>query len=174
MLKRAALYQEAELRLKARIIESFLTEVDASVIIDVPGNPLARQMEAITSEYEDSLQQARYAVEDAQEDYADILEAADLAIADDLAGVTLQDRLNAILDGIAKKLDENYSSEEIAAEKGEAKATRLSRAASEDYHSGKRLDLFPLFPNHSLDSLDFRLARHLIDWDPSHLQSTLW
>ena len=117
LLKRAALYQEAELRLKARIIESFLTEVDASVIIDVPGNPLARQMEAITSEYEDSLQQARYAVEDAQEDYADILEAADLAIADDLAGVTLQDRLNAILDGIAKKLDENYSSEEIAAEK---------------------------------------------------------
>ena len=83
----------------------------------MPGNPLARQMEAITSEYEDSLQQARYAVEDAQEDYADILEAADLAIADDLAGVTLQDRLNAILDGIAKKLDENYSSEEIAAEK---------------------------------------------------------
>ena len=68
-------------------------------------------MEAITSEYEDSLQQARYAVEDAQEDYADILEASDLAIADDLAGVTLQDRLNAILDGIAKKLDENYSSE---------------------------------------------------------------
>ena len=117
LLKRAALYQEAELRLKARIIESFLTEVDASVIIDVPGNPLARQMEAITSEYEDSLQQARYAVEDAQEDYADILEASDLAIADDLAGVTLQDRLNAILDGIAKKLDENYSSEEIAAEK---------------------------------------------------------
>ena len=66
LLKRAALYQEAELRLKARIIESFLTEVDASVVIDVPGNPLARQMEAITSEYEDSLQQARYAVEDAQ------------------------------------------------------------------------------------------------------------
>ena len=31
--------------------------------------------------------------------------------------MTLQDRLNAILDGIAKKLDENYSSEEIAAEK---------------------------------------------------------
>ena len=46
LLKRAALYQEAELRLKARIIESFLTQVDASVIIDVPGNPLASQMEA--------------------------------------------------------------------------------------------------------------------------------
>jgi hypothetical protein len=117
LLKRAALYQEAELRLKARIIESFLTEVDASVIIDVPGNPLARQMEAITAEYEDSLQQARYTVEDAKEDYTDILEASDLAIADDLAGVTLQDRLNAILDGIAKKLDENYNSEDIAAEK---------------------------------------------------------
>lgn len=122
LLKRAALYQEAELRLKARIIESFLTEVDASVIIDVPGNPLARQMEAITSEYEDSMQQARYAVEDAQEDYADILQASDLAIADDLAGVTLQDRLNAILDGIAKKLDEDYSSEAIAAEKRERAA----------------------------------------------------
>ena len=139
LLKRAALYQEAELRLKARIIESFLTEVDASVIIDVPGNPLARQMEAITSEYEDSLQQARYAVEDAQEDYADILEASDLAIADDLAGVTLQDRLNAILDGIAKKLDENYSSEAIAAEK--YKRANELRAKVEEAKQNVRLSL---------------------------------
>jgi hypothetical protein len=96
LLKRAALYQEAELRLKARIIESFLTEVDASVIIDVPGNPLARQMEAITSEYEDSMQQARYAVEDAQEDYADILQASDLAIADDLAAAEKRERADEL------------------------------------------------------------------------------
>lgn len=124
LAKRAALYQEAELRLKARIIETFFIEVDASVIIDVPGNPIAAQMEAITDEYEKSLAQARYAVEDAAEDYADILDAADTAIADELEGVTLIDRINAILDGIAKKLDEEYSSEAVAADK-RARANEL-------------------------------------------------
>ena len=124
LAKRAALYQEAELKLKARIIETFFMEVDASVIIDVPGNPIAAQMEAITDEYEESLAQARYAVEDAAEDYADILDAADTAIADELEGVTLIDRINAILDGIAKKLDEEYSSEAVAADK-RARANEL-------------------------------------------------
>jgi len=124
LAKRAALYQEAELKLKARIIETFFMEVDASVIIDVPGNPIAAQMEAITDEYEESLAQARYAVEDAAEDYADILDAADTAIADELEGVTLMDRINAILDGIAKKLDEEYSSEAVAADK-RARANEL-------------------------------------------------
>ena len=124
LAKRAALYQEAELRLKARIIETFFMEVDASVIIDVPGNPIAAQMEAITDEYEESLAQAKYAVEDAAEDYSDILDAADTAIADDLEGITLIDRIGAILDGIAKKLDEEYSSEGVAADK-RARANEL-------------------------------------------------
>ena len=113
LTKRAALYQELELRLKARIIETFLTEVSASVVIDVPGNPVAKQLEALTEGYDQALNEAQYAVEDAQEDYAEILAAADIAVADELAGVTTADRFDAILDGIAKRLDESYDSASV-------------------------------------------------------------
>lgn len=55
--------------------------------------------------------------------------------AEALAGVTLSDRFGAILDGIAKKLDSEYSKEKIIAEKQEAydKAKEQVAALQEEY-----------------------------------------
>lgn len=111
--KRAALYTELELRLKAKIIESLFTEVDASVILDVPGNPIAAQLEALKGEYDAALEDADAAIYEAYDDFTDVLEAEEKAAIDALEGVTFLDRANAILDGIAKRLDETYNSAAI-------------------------------------------------------------
>ena len=111
--KRAALYTELELRLKAKIIESLFTEVDASVVLDVPGNPIAAQLEALKGEYDDALAQADEAIYDAYDDFQDVLQAEEKAAIDALEGVTFLDRANAILDGIAKRIDETYNADTI-------------------------------------------------------------
>ncbi len=111
--KRAALYTELELRLKAKIIESIFQEVDASVIIKVPGNPLEAQFKALKAEYDNALAAADEALYAAIDDYEDVLAAEEVASLEALEGVTALDRWNAILDGIAKRLDETYSSAEI-------------------------------------------------------------
>ena len=120
--KRAALYTELELRLKAKIIESLFTEVDASVILDVPGNPIAAQLEALKGEYDAALEDADAAIYEAYDDFTDVLEAEEKAAIDALEGVTFLDRANAILDGIAKRLDETYNSAAIDQAKKERAA----------------------------------------------------
>lgn len=111
--KRMALYQELELRLKAMIIKSIFQEVDASVIIKVPGNPLEAQFKKLKEEYDDALAAADDALFAAIDDYEDVLAIEEVASLEALQGVTALDRWNAILDGIAKRLDESYSSADV-------------------------------------------------------------
>ena len=112
--KRAALYLEMELRLKAEIIQSLLSQASASVILDIPGNPLARQFEALTKGYDDALIQAEYGVLDAQDDYEEILAEAGISVADELAGVTNTETFDTKLDDIMRRLDDTYNSRRVS------------------------------------------------------------
>ena len=133
--KRAALYTELELRLKAKIIESLFQEVDASVIIKVPGNPLEAQFKALKAEYDNARAAADEALFAAIDDYEDVLAAEEVASLEALEGVTTLDRWNAILDGIAKRLDETYSSADIE----QAKKDRAAELKAQLDEAGQRV-----------------------------------
>lgn len=127
MEKRTALYQELELRLKAAIIQAISLQVDASVYLDIPGNPIKRQLEALEAKAKDQQQAAEDAVYYAKQDYAEILSASEIAKLDELEGVTNADRYSSILDGIAKRLDDTYDPEQIT----EGKRVRVEELKSE-------------------------------------------
>ena len=138
--KRAALYNEVELRLKGDIITALYTKVDASVFISIPGNSLEKEFKARTDEYNRRQIAAVDALDTAREDFEDILTAEERAAIDALEGVTSSDRWNAILDGIAKRLDADYDKGDIVREKTEranklkqqlANASERVRAAEE-------------------------------------------
>lgn len=128
--KRTALYNEVELRLKGDIITALYTKVDASVFISIPGNSLEKEFKARTDEYTRKQIAAMDALDDAKMDYEDVLTAEELASIDALEGITSADRWNAILDGIAKRLDESYSTDDISQDKAERAASLRQQLAA--------------------------------------------
>jgi hypothetical protein len=115
--KREALAIETSLLAKARIIESFSTTASAENILAVPGNPIAKQLEAEQKQLKDMEERAQKFYVDAQKETAVLIEAFDQARADELRGVTFGDRLNALLEASIKRLDETFDSQQITDEK---------------------------------------------------------
>lgn len=137
--KRTALYQELELRLKASIIQAISLQVDASTYLDIPGNPIKAQLEALEEKAKDQMQAAEDAVFYAKRDYAEILSASEIAKLDELEGVTNADRYSSILDGIAKRLNEAYDPQQIAADK-RARVEELKNELAEASEAVKRAE----------------------------------
>lgn len=115
--KREALAIEASLLAKATIIESFTTTASAENILSVPGNPIAKQLEAEQKQIKAMEAQAQKFYLQAQKETSVLLSAYDQAQADELRGVTFGDRLNSLLEATIKKLDETFDSQQIAEDK---------------------------------------------------------
>ena len=115
--KREALAIEASLLAKATIIESFTTTASAENILSVPGNPIAKQLEAEQKQIKAMEAQAQKFYMQAQRETSVLLSAYDQAQADELRGVTIGDRLNSLLEATIKKLDETFDSQQITEDK---------------------------------------------------------
>lgn len=115
--KREALAIEASLLAKATIIESFTTTASAENILSVPGNPIAKQLEAEQKQVKAMEAQSQKLYLQAQRETSTLLSAYDQAQADELSGVTVGDRLNALLEASITKLDENFDSQQITDDK---------------------------------------------------------
>jgi hypothetical protein len=115
--KREALSIEASLLAKATIIESFTTTASAENILSVPGNPIAKQLEAEQKQIKAMEAQAQKFYMQAQRETSVLLSAYDQAQADELRGVTFGDRLNSLLEATIKKLDETFDSQQITEDK---------------------------------------------------------
>jgi hypothetical protein len=115
--KREALAIEASLLAKATIIESFTTTASAENILSVPGNPIAKQLEAEQKQIKAMEAQAQKFYLQAQKETSVLLSAYDQAQADELRGVTFGDRLNSLLEATIKKLDETFDSQQITEDK---------------------------------------------------------
>ncbi len=115
--KREALAIEASLLAKANIIESFTTNASAENVLSVPGNPIAKQLEAEQKQIKDMEAQAERLYRQAQSESTALISAYDEARADELRGVTVGDRLNALLEATVKKLDETFDTQQITDDK---------------------------------------------------------
>lgn len=115
--KREALSIEASLLAKATIIESFSTNASAENILSVPGNPIAKQLEAEQRQIKKMEERAAKFYRQAQSETTELISAYDEARADELKGVTVGDRLNALLEATVKKLDETFDSQQITDDK---------------------------------------------------------
>ncbi len=115
--KREALAIEASLLAKASIIESFTTTASAENILSVPGNPIAKQLEAEQKQIKAMEAQSQKHYQEAQREASLLLSAYDQAQADELSGVTFGDRQNALLEAAIKKLDDTFDSQQIADDK---------------------------------------------------------
>ncbi|MDA8782855.1 DUF3450 domain-containing protein [Porticoccaceae bacterium] len=115
--KREALAIEASLLAKATIIESFTTTASAENILSVPGNPIAKQLEAEQKQIKAMEAQSQKLYLQAQRETSALLSAYDQAQADELSGVTFGDRLNALLDATIKKLDNTFDNQQITDDK---------------------------------------------------------
>ncbi len=110
MIKRSMKAMEAKLDAKAKIIEAIHTTMSASEMVDVPGTDLNAQFDARRAENQAQLEEQKQVL-------AILLDDVDRKQADELRGVTFSDRSAALMDAVIKKLDENYSSSDLNAEK---------------------------------------------------------
>jgi hypothetical protein len=115
--KRETLSIEASLLAKASIIESFLTTASAENLLKVPGNPIAKQLEQEQKQLKQMQARAQKFYDEAQRETSVLVPAYQQAQADDLQGVTYGDRVNSLLEGVIKKLDKEWSSQQITDEK---------------------------------------------------------
>jgi len=128
---RESLYIEAELRAKTSIIEGFLTTASAENVLKMPGNPIAKQMEAKQKAHQRKLKDAQGHLEKARAEAQLLTEGVDQALSDQIAGAGYNDRAKALLDAAIKKLDENYTTDQISEDKAQRiqdLKLRLSRA----------------------------------------------
>ena len=141
--KREALTIEASLIAKARIIESFSTTASAENILSVPGNPIAKQLEAEQKQIKAMEAQAQKFYRQAQSEASVLVSAYDEARADELRGITVGDRLNALLEATVKKLDQNFDSQQISDDKKQRLEDikhRLSKAKQIEEEKKKLLE----------------------------------
>jgi len=117
LVKRELLAIEASLLAKASIIETFLTNASAENILSVPGNPIAKQLEAEQKKLKQMQARAQKYYDDAQRETSVLLPAYQQAQADELQGVTYGDRVNSLIEAAIKKLDKEWSSQQITDEK---------------------------------------------------------
>jgi len=115
--KRESLSIEASLLAKASIIESFLTTASAENLLKVPGNPIAKQLQNEQKELKQMQARAQKFYDDAQRETLVLLPAYQQAQADELEGITYNDRVKALLEAAIKKLDQEFSTQQITEEK---------------------------------------------------------
>ena len=115
--KRESLSIEASLLAKANIIESFLTTASAENLLKVPGNPIAKQLQNEQKELKQMQARAQKFYDDAQRETLVLLPAYQQAQADELEGITYNDRVKALLEAAIKKLDQEFSTQQITEEK---------------------------------------------------------
>ncbi|MEC8404964.1 MAG: hypothetical protein VX372_02160 [Verrucomicrobiota bacterium] len=140
---RESLYIEAELRAKASIIEGFLTTASAENLLEIPGNPIAKQLEAKQKELKQKQKVAQGHLDKARSEAQLLMAGVDQALSDQIAGAGYSDRAKALLDAAIKKLDENYSTDQISEDKArriEDLRLRLSKA-NETEQSALKLKL---------------------------------
>lgn len=148
---RESLVVEAMLNAKAEIIETINTKASASNILSMPGNPIAKQLELENNQYKKYKEDAKNQLEKAQKEAIQLMSAVDQAHTDELAGATWNDRLQRLLDATIKKLDENYSQQEISDQKKEKlvrlKARYEKALAAEDKAQTKMAEIEEKFKN---------------------------
>jgi len=110
LIKRSLKTMEATLSAKAEIIEYVHTEMSAMDQAETPGTDLYAKFNAKVDMLHRKIEAQRRAT-------IKLLEQVDKAEADALRGVTVRDRVKALLDAAIKKLDETYSSGKLAADK---------------------------------------------------------
>ena len=115
--QRSMLVVEAQLNAKAKIIEAILSKMSASQILDVPGNPIDKQIAAEKAKYNKVLGEANVKVAEMKAFLNQNKASLDQAIIDEVNGITMGDRFAAFADGIIKKVDETYQKEDITADK---------------------------------------------------------
>lgn len=141
--QREALAIEASLMAKAQIIESFLTTASASNILEVPGNPIADQLDAEKQELKQLEAAAKRNLEIARNETRALVSAYDESRADELSGITTMDRLNSLIEATVKKLDSNFNKEQIAEDKRERLENikaRLEKAREYEKDKQRRQD----------------------------------
>ena len=141
--KRESLAIEASLLAKARIIESFTTTASAENILSVPGNPIAKQLENEQKQIKAMEAQAKKLHDRAQADTLVLLSAFDQAQADELRGITSEDRMNSLLEAFVKKLDASFDSQQITDDKKQRLSDiklRLEKARGIELSKKKLLD----------------------------------
>ena len=129
--KRESLTIEASLLAKSSIIESFITLASAENVMKVPGNPIAKQLENEQKELKQMQARAQKNYDDAQRETMILLPAYRQAEAAELGGISYGDRVKALLEAAIKKLDEQFSTQQITDEKKQRLADlklRLMRA----------------------------------------------
>ena len=115
--KRESLSIEASLLAKASIIETFLTTASAENILDVPGNPIQKQVDKEQKAITDMRDRARNYYDQAQRETSILLPAFRQAQAAELEGISYNDRVKALLEAAIKKLDEQFSTQQISDDK---------------------------------------------------------
>mgnify|MGYP001574419617 FL=1 len=83
----------------------------------MPGNPIAKQLEAEQKQIKAMEAQSHTLYLQAQRETSALLSAYDQAQADELSGVTFGDRLNALLEATIKKLDNTFDNQQITDDK---------------------------------------------------------
>ena len=134
---------EAQLSAKAAIIRSINNDVEGV-------DRLACQISEGEDDVMKVLAEKKAAFEAKKDQLAKALAVLDEKEADALAGVTLSDRFGAILDGIAKKLDNTYSKEQVEADKKAAYEDVKGQVAAlqEEYKAlEKDADSIPKYPS---------------------------
>jgi hypothetical protein len=129
---------EASLDARARIIESIATTITAEDALTLPDNPISRQFDRELRSLEATRLRARDAL-------VPLVRAVDEALADQLAGVTQSDRLNALMDAAIKELDATWDPETVE----QAKAARYQNAR-QAYEQAQR----------ELDAIDAQIAEY--------------
>ena len=123
MNTRALKAMEAYLNAKAEIVRSINNDVKGV-------DRVACQNEFGEDKVEKVVEERKAAFEAKKAELAKKLAVLDEKEADALAGVTVSDRFNALLDGIIKKIDGEYSKDQIAGEKKAAYESMKAECAA--------------------------------------------
>lgn len=110
--KRSLASMQATLEAKAKIIEFINTKMTAMDQVTTPGTDLSARFNKDIRNLERKLNAQK-------EVLSKLMAEVDAKEADKLAGVTMGDRMKALMDASIKKLDETYSAKNISEEKKE-------------------------------------------------------
>ena len=124
---------ELMLKAKAKIIETIMSKMSGSRILDVPGNPIAKQLEKEQKEMNKALQAAREDLAKLDADLAAALAARDGVTASELVAVISSWFTKADKENIAAKFDadkkERYANAKADFEAASAKYKELAEKA---------------------------------------------
>ena len=130
--KRSLKTMQASLEAKARIIEFIRTEMSALDRASTPGTDLNAMFKA-------QINAGKKKMEAQQLIVANLLAQLDESEAEELKGVTASDRANSLMDAAIKKLDAEYSTENIE-EKKRAKFEKAKKRYQEALKEQKELE----------------------------------